>query len=160
MTLLADIKRRIIAPVVLDLALPGDDAARVQLHAGIGNVETGFRAKLQAGGPALGFWQMEPATHDDCWHNWLWARPALAQVVLGYLPARFKGVPNVGAMIESDSYAVAMSVIRFRRSPVALPPRNDAGAQCTAWKAGYNSALGAGEIDGARIALFQEAIDA
>ncbi len=25
----------------------------------------------QIGGPALGYFQMEPATHDDCWTNYL-----------------------------------------------------------------------------------------
>ncbi|MBO1360614.1 hypothetical protein J2D73_12530 [Acetobacter sacchari] len=163
LTVLSDLKRYVIAPVVQALDLPGDMIARIQITTGIGNVESGYRAKVQSGGgPAFGFWQMEPSTHDDIWLHYLTARPALAQVVRGYLPARFKSVAigNARAMIESDAYAAAMTTILIRRSPVALPPRNDALAQCTVWKAAYNTALGAGAVDASRIALFQQAIDA
>ncbi|NVN09694.1 hypothetical protein [Nguyenibacter vanlangensis] len=160
--LISDIKARIILPVLAALALPGDPVARLQLATGIGNAETGYRTKVQEGGPALGFWQVEPRTHDDVWRNFLVVEPPLRQVVLGYLPARFRGQP-VGAapaMIESDAYAAAMSAIVFWRSPVPLPPRGDAASQCRAWKAGYNTSLGAGAVDRDRIALFQQAIDA
>jgi hypothetical protein len=33
-------------------------------------------------GPGLGLWQMEAATHDDIWHNWLTAKPAIGVRVL------------------------------------------------------------------------------
>lgn len=159
---LAQFKGSIVAPAIAALGLPGDLTARIQLHTGIALAESGLQYKRQIGGPALGYCQMEPATHDDCWINYLDSLPGLAAIVLGYLPARFAGHP-VGAaeaMVESDAYSVAMAAIRFRRSPIALPAASDAHGQCAAWKRGYNTTLGAGQIDPEHIALFQQAIDA
>ncbi len=160
MTPLSDIKRGIVTPIILDLELPGDEFARVQLMTGIGNVETGYRMRHQIGGPALGYWQVEPRTHDDLWRNWLRARPALAEVARSCLPAQFDGQPNAEAMVVSDRYAACIATLVFYRSPVALPPRRDARAQCAAWKAAYNTAAGAGSVDPQHIALFQAAINA
>lgn len=156
---LADIKRNVIAPIVLDLELTGDEFARVQLMAGIGNVETGYHTRYQVDGPALGFWQVEPRTHDDLWQNWLCARPALAEVTRSYLPTQFDDRPSADALAISDRYAACIATLVFYRSPIPLPPRGNARAQCAAWKAGYNTAAGAGRIDPQHIALFQEAIN-
>ncbi|CAP57502.1 hypothetical protein [Gluconacetobacter diazotrophicus] len=160
--LISDLKARIILPVLTALALPGDPVARLQLATGIGNAETGYRTKVQSGGPALGFWQAEPATHDDVWLRSLPAHPDIGRVLLGYLPARFGGRPigAAEAMVECDAYAAGVAAVVFFRSPVPLPPRDDPVAQCAAWKRGYNTALGAGAVDRAHIALFQQAIDA
>ncbi|MBB2155185.1 hypothetical protein HLH33_02485 [Gluconacetobacter diazotrophicus] len=159
-TPIADIKRGIVAPVVLDLDIPGDEFARVQLMTGIGNAETGYRTRRQVDGPALGYWQVEPRTHDDLWRNWLCARPALAEVARSYLPSQFEDRPDAQALVLSDRYAACIATLVFYRSPVALPPRGNARAQCAAWKAGYNTSLGAGAIDPQHIALFQAAINA
>jgi len=159
---LGQLKRDIVAPVCQALALPGDLAARTAFMAGIASVESNAAELEQNGGPALGLWQMEPTTHDDCWQNFLLARHALGGVCLGYLPARFNGRPvgNAIAMVESLAYACALAAVRFYRSPIALPPFGDPAAMNAAWKAGYNTPSGAGAVDAARIALFQAAINA
>lgn len=154
------IKRQIVEPVLFALALPGDPVARQQLMTGIGNAETGYRTRHQVNGPALGYWQDEPITHDDVWRNYLDARPALAEVARRFLPAAYRGVPNAAALVESDAYACCISSIVFYRSPEPLPWRDNAGVQCRAWKRGYNTGLGAGVADLQHIALFQAAIDA
>lgn len=160
---LSQFKSLIVRPVITALGLPGSVEARTQFHTGIPLAESAltYLAQLR-GGPALGVSQVEKFTHDDCWLNYLRSRPTLARVVRGYLPARFVGqaVPDATAMIESLSYSVAISAIRFIRSPVALPPAGNARAQCQAWKDGYNTAGGAGAVDPDHIALFQKAIDA
>ncbi|ACI52185.1 conserved hypothetical protein [Gluconacetobacter diazotrophicus PA1 5] len=157
---LADIKRNIVAPVVLDLDIPGDEFARIQLMTGIGNAETGYRTRRQVDGPALGFWQVEPATHDDLWRNWLAYRPALAEVARTYLPAQFEDRLDAQALVLSDRYAACIAALVFYRSPVPLPARGNARAQCAAWKQAYNTAAGAGAVDLQHIALFQAAINA
>src|SRR5258708_26545125 len=45
-----------------------------------------FRSQL-GGGPAVGLFQMEPTTHDDCWTNFLNFRPVLAGKVKQTLEA-------------------------------------------------------------------------
>lgn len=160
---ISQFKREIVTPVVMSLNLPGDPIARIQLHVGIPLVESGLRdLRQQNGGPALGLCQMEPATHDDLWQTFLEARPALSQVIRGYLPARFSisGGSASAALTESLAYSVAMSCARFYRSSTPLPLRGDAVAQCQAWKAGYNTGLGSGRVDADHIALFRQAIAA
>ncbi|NHN83679.1 hypothetical protein GOB93_03365 [Acetobacter musti] len=160
---LSQFKNLIVRPVVVALGLPGDIEARTELHTGIALVESGLSHLQQIGnGPALGVCQMESATHDDTWVNFLYYRPDLASSVRTFIPLRFaqNSVPASSSLIESLSYSVAMAAVRFYRTPVALPARGLAGAQCAAWKAGYNTQAGAGAVDYMHIAAFQKAIDA
>ncbi|AQS84018.1 hypothetical protein A0U92_03675 [Acetobacter aceti] len=160
---ISQFKREIVTPVVGMLNLPGDGLARIQLHTGIDLAESGLASLRQSGGgPALGIGQMEEDTHNDIWKTFLSSRPALAQIVRGFMPARFNpnGVDAAGALVESLTYSVAMSCMRFYRSSVLLPPRNSAIAQCHAWKMGYNTPSGAGRVDAEHIALFSQAIAA
>jgi len=163
MTLLADIKYQIVTPVVEALNLPGDTVARIQLSTGIGNRESGYRTRVQGnGGPARGYWQVEPATHDDLWKSYLPAHPELQAVLLQYLPARFDGQPigAYDALVESDEYCAGIATLLIRRSPYSLPARDDAAAQCRGWKQIYNTQFGAGVVNAASIALFEAAIAA
>jgi len=159
---LGQLKRDIAVPVVTALALPGSLTARAQLAVCIANCESNVAELEQIGGPALGLWQMEPFTHDDCWQNFLLARHALGGTCLGYLPARFNGRPvgNAIAMVESLAYACALAMVRFYRSPIALPAAGDAAGMNRAWRLGYNTTLGAGSVDAAHTALCQAAISA
>lgn len=147
-------KYSIIRPALSRVGLSGD--AAVNLVAGIGLVESAYKTRIQIDGPALGFWQMEPTTHDDCWVNFLDYRPFLARLVL-----RVAGVqkPSSDLLLTNDLYAALMCRIRLYRSPVPLPSATDAMGLCAYWKSVYNSELGAGQVDVARIALFQEAIN-
>jgi len=159
---LAQLKSDIALPVALALGLGGDPIARAQMAVCIAVCESNARELRQIGGPALGICQMEPATHDDCWTNFLKFRTALGGVCLGYLPARFGGqaVGNAIALEESLAYSIAMASIRFYRSPVALPKAADAYGMNAAWRLGYNTTLGKGAIDAAHTALCQMAISA
>ena len=77
---LAQVKALLVQPVLAGLGLGG--SAAVHLLTGTALVESGLVWLGQTGGgPALGLWQMEPATHDDCWRNFLAFRPALAATV-------------------------------------------------------------------------------
>ena len=63
-----------------------DSQAARELLLGTALQETGLRNIQQVGGPALGYFQMEPATHDDIWENFLAYRPDLAARVKALLP--------------------------------------------------------------------------
>ncbi|GBQ28447.1 hypothetical protein AA12717_2955 [Gluconacetobacter sacchari DSM 12717] len=161
-TLIRNVVTHVLVPVLALLDLPGDQTARRQLMAGIGNVESGYRARRQVGGPALGWWQVEPATHDDLCRNWLPYHPALAAITRSLLPARYGGVliGSAQAMVENDEYAACIGSLVFFRSAAPLPPRDDPVAQCAAWKRGYNTVLGAGAVDPQHVAAFAAAIAA
>jgi hypothetical protein len=95
------------------------------------------------GGPALGYFQMEPATHNDCWTNYINFRPPLKAMVLATRIAG--GEPNAQEMITDHKYAAAMARVRYMRVADPIPT---AGRDIAAyWKQHYNTPLGAGSVD-------------
>ena len=92
------------------------------------------------GGPALGLFQMEPATHDDIWHNYLDYRPELASRV-----SILVSVPIAQSLTANMWYAAAMARVHYRRVPAPLPEEGDIEAMAAYWKQHYNSQLGAGQ---------------
>ena len=102
----------------------------------------------QGGGPALGYFQMEPATHDDTWNNFLKYRATLAQRVRTFIYTGDPNtpVPDAKMMIDNPYYACAMARVRYYRAPQPLPTDpNDINGIANYWKTVYNTVLGAGK---------------
>jgi hypothetical protein len=97
---------------------------------------------------------MEPATHDDCWSNYLNYRPELAEK-LKFIAGAQK--PTADHMIGNLWYGCAMARIRYVRAPRAMPSNNPL-MLTQYWKQYYNTALGAGTIDQA-LPHFAAAVD-
>ena len=153
--LLSSIKHQIIAPTLKEIGLYSDTA--LNLVTGTGLVESGFRVTVQyGGGPALGWFQMEPATHDDIWRNYLRYRPELAQSVSDLCHDE---KPSASLLQSNPAYAAAMCRVKYLRSPLPLP-KNTAFNLCQYWKQVYNTPMGKGQVDDQHISLFQAAIDA
>ena len=148
-------KYQIVTPALKRIGLASPEA--INLVTGIGLVESGYRTRKQVNGPALGFWQMEPATERDCWVNFLYYRPLLAGLVRKIADP---DVPSSSTLLTNDAYAAAMCRIRLYRSPDPLPSADCALALCRTWKSGYNTSAGKGQVDQSHINLFQQAIDA
>lgn len=102
-------------------------------------------------GPGLGLWQMEAATHDDIWRNWLTARPAIGKRVLEVAcvwtraAALFSVDP--GVLVYNLRYGAAMCRIHYRRRPEPLPAADDVAGLADYWKRHYNTSAGAGRIE-------------
>lgn len=96
-------------------------------------------------GPALGICQMEPATHDDIWQNYLAYHPGLASRV-EQLIAPWP-VPRSSQLVSNLAYAVGMCRVHYRRVPTALPKADDTVGLGAYWKTHYNTHLGAGTIE-------------
>lgn len=96
----------------------------------------------QVGGPALGIYQMEPATHDDIWANWLRYKPGLAADV-----KRYGG--QAGQLPGNLYYATAMARIHYLRRPEALPSAMDEWGLAEYYKKYYNTHLGKSTVEGA-----------
>ena len=90
-------------------------------------------------GPACGVFQMEPATHDDIWKNYLKFKPDLAQEVM-----KLSHSVYAQSLISDLLYAAAMTGIHYLRVPAALPAEGDYDGQAAYWKEYYNTYLGAG----------------
>ena len=82
----------------------------------------------QVGGPALGIWQMEPATHSDIWENCDALYDALGQSVVHL--ALHSNVNENHAfdgeadLIHSPMYACAMARLKYSMDAKALPKYN------------------------------------
>jgi hypothetical protein len=96
-------------------------------------------------GPAMGLIQMEGATHDDIWTNYLKYQPDLASKVRQTLGRGELPVPET--LVHNDHYAAAMCRVHYRRVKPALPQLNDIDGMAAYWKRYYNTHLGAGTLE-------------
>lgn len=151
---LAQFKALIVRPVVSALG-PGEGA--VNLLTGTALVESGLAYLVQIRGPALGLFQMEPATHDDCWQTWLHYQNATAASLLQV--CGLSSPPGAGAMVSNLRYACAMARVKYLRALPSLPDASDAAGLSAYHKQHYNTPLGAANAT-RNDALFQQAIDA
>lgn len=97
------------------------------------------------GGPALGLFQMEPATHDDIHRNYLAYRKDLEAKVYD-IAGGWQASSLANEMIGNVNYAAAMARIHYLRVPEPLPDANDVEGLAAYWKEHYNTALGAGSV--------------
>lgn len=131
----------VIVPALQSIGFDSPPARELLL--GTALQESRLRYLKQLGkGPAMGVFQMEPATHDDIWTNYLSYKPDLASKVAMLAHRRF-----ANSMATDLLYAAAMCRIHYLRVPEALPAAGDTPGQAAYWKEYYNTYLGAGTED-------------
>jgi hypothetical protein len=132
---------QIIEPVLCHLGAFSMGASQLVLGTAL-HEGGGLRYRRQiGGGPGRSYFQMEGATHDDIWDNYLKYQKALREKIEALLPA---GANKHQELENNDNYAAAMCRAHYRRQPGALPAYNDLEGQARYWKQYYNTALGAG----------------
>jgi hypothetical protein len=129
----------VIGPVLDTLDIPLQGAA-TQLLLGTAMVESNLKYIKQLGhGPALGVFQMEPATHDDVYDNYLCYNPKLELRVCALSIGGY-----ADEMIGNMPYAAAMCMMQYNRfrkiSP--LPEYGDYLAMANYHKKYYNTVKG------------------
>ncbi|WP_328286209.1 hypothetical protein [Kozakia baliensis] len=67
---ISQFKHLIVVPTLAALGLGSPSAVNLVTGTALAESRGAYLRQIN-GGPALGFWQMEPATHDDCWENFL-----------------------------------------------------------------------------------------
>jgi hypothetical protein len=133
----------VLRPTLRHIALSSEAAEQLLLGTALAESRLVHR-KQMGGGPARGLFQMEPATHDDIWSNFLEYRPTLAQKIRSLLSS-----PKANAHLElekNDKYACAMARAHYMRAPNPLPKCGDTKAMATYWRQYYNTPLGAGTV--------------
>ena len=130
-----DLLERIIRPTLGILGI-ADHQADEELLLGTAMQESGLGAHLaQLKGPALGIWQMEPASANDIWENYLKFRKQMAANVSSLmLPSIDRSAQLAGNLY----YACAMARIEYLRAPEPLPPAGDVAAQADFYLRFYN----------------------
>ena len=133
----------VIRPVLVKLGLGGQAAEELLLGTAV-QESLNFQYRTQVGGgPAKGYFQMEPSTHDDIWENYLKYRQKLSQDVNSFLPS--KNPNKIMELENNDKYAAAMARIHYMRVAAPLPKAGDVIAQANYWKQYYNTSLGKGK---------------
>lgn len=136
----AHLRDRVVRPTLEHLGLWS--LAAEQLVMGTAAQESNLRHLVQVGGgPALGLWQMEPATYEDIWANYLRFQPdlraKLSQLVAGWpLGAR--------QLASNHVYAAALCRVHYKRVRVRLPEAGDVRGMAEYWKRWYNTSQGKG----------------
>ncbi len=97
----------------------------------------------QINGPALGVYQIEPATHEDLWLNYLDYREELATTVRNLASQQNVGIPVDNELITNLAYATAIARLIYYRVPEAMPSDpNDIEALARYYKQYYNTPEG------------------
>ena len=99
--------------------------------------------KQIGGGPALGVYQLEPATIKDLHNTFLNYRPELDAVVNSLMSAQDKEIQA----ITNLSYSTALARLKYFRVSEQIPQRDNPRAMARYWKAHYNTYLGAGKVE-------------
>lgn len=132
----------IVQPALLHLRL-WSPAAHQQVLGTAVQESAGLRYIKQLGrGPALGVCQMEPATHDSLYANYLVYNPHLLALLKEIEPSG-----SSQAMMWNLRYSVAMCRIHYRAIKEALPNEGDINGQASYWKRHYNTAAGKGTVE-------------
>ncbi len=103
--------------------------------------------KQLGGGPALSLFQIEPATYNDYWDNYLQHREDLADKIFAaiqYDDVIPKIPPDPERMIWDLKFASIMCRIHYRRISSPLPEHGDIAGYAAYWKKYYNTVHGAG----------------
>jgi hypothetical protein len=136
----AQLRDLIIRPTLESLGMYSKAAEQLVLGTACHESECGQWLK-QIRGPALGIYQMEPATHGDIINNWLMHNADLYGRVMRVVgDGRF----SADRLVYDLRYATVMCRLHYRRRPEPLPDAGDWAAISGYWKQFYNTRHGKG----------------
>jgi|TARA_R110000824_G_scaffold72427_7_gene184801 hypothetical protein len=130
---------------LLNEAVPGmHSRAACRLVTATAETESAMMWLTQhGGGPALGLWQIEPATASDVLDRYLSLKPSLNAAVMRLMSDR----PTNEQLMTNLSLGAAACRIKYWMAPAPLPDPDDARGMSEYWKTHYNTPLGAGHAD-------------
>jgi len=143
-----DLKENVIMPLLRELSTYSemiDTPAAINLLLGTAAVESAMGHYLvQINGPAEGIYQMEPATYNDIWANFINPRKELADMFY----RRFgKDIRSESRFMIGDLYlATCMARVHYFRNAEALPEADNVKGLGQYWKTYYNTGLGKGTV--------------
>jgi hypothetical protein len=130
------LRELIIRPTLKDMGMWSESAENLLMGTAAQESHLGSQIKQLGGGPALGIYQCEPATHEDV-ASW----------------AIRKGLIRSSSGIDQDrliydlKYATMICRLHYYRVPKAIPDANDLDGLSNYWKVFYNSVKGKGTVD-------------
>ena len=134
------LRSMVIRPALTKINLWSRSAEELVLGTAI--VEGGLTYLKQHGeGPALGLWQVEPATHEDLYTNYLHFRPDLGMALAELRAAGASMDDNLAANLL---YGVAVCRLIYYRRPEPLSEARGMEGQEKFWKQFLNTPPSAG----------------
>lgn len=121
----------------------------INLLVGIVAQESGGGRYLRqrGGGPALGIYQIEPATHDDLWDNYLHYHGTLQDFAVR-ASTRQSGVSRrAHELIYNNFYATVIARLLLWRIDEPLPAAHDVWELGAYWKRYWNTKNGKGIVE-------------
>ena len=137
------LRKLIIRPALNSVGLWSECAENLLLGTAAQESKMGYYL-AQIKGPALGMYQIEPATHTDIWVNFLVYRQQLSQDVCKWLPLNASHLERERSLIYNLCYSTIMARLVYLRAPGKLPDAKDIEGLAAYWKKHYNTPLGKG----------------
>ncbi len=136
----------VIRPILKSLNLWSPAAENLLMGTAAQESAMGHSLKQQNNGTALGIYQIEPATHQDIFDNFLAYRHLLLNKVLYHCSAHGQvNESNQDAeLIGNVNYATCIARLVYARISSPLPDANDVKGLAAYWKAHYNTPKGKG----------------
>jgi hypothetical protein len=99
----------------------------------------------QVGGPALGIFQMEPATEQDIFKNYLLYNQDLRAEILDF---KFSVYTHESLNLRANlPYQIAIARVHYLRVSAPLPDATDIKGLAEYWKKYWNTPLGKGKVN-------------
>lgn len=144
------LREYVVRPALHEIGLHSDAAEALVMGTAAQESRLVWLHQL-GGGPALGLFQMEPATFYDIWDNYLAYKQRLARDILDACgiddASLFDGRPEPERLQWDLRLAAIMCRVHYRRVRAPLPHADDLLGLARYWKAYYNTEAGAGTVD-------------
>jgi len=134
----------LIEKVLNFLDMHSDAAVNLLLGTAAQESHLGTYIKQIGNGPALGIFQMEPATEKDIWDSYLKYRFEIADKIFD-----ISGVEEPSPLHLQGNliYQIVMARLHYRRKRDPLPSAGDELGLAAYWKNHYNTSKGKGTIE-------------
>lgn len=142
----SQLRTLVIKPALMDLVMFSEEALELLTFTCATESQGGTYLK-QIKGPALGIFQMEPATYNDIWQNYINNHNDIKLKLLHNFNAPV--MPDEERMIYDLRFATAMARIHYLRIPEPLPRLHDLDGLWDYYKKYYNTAAGKADYHGA-----------
>lgn len=133
--------RDIITEVLTEVDLHSDAAVELLMLTAAQESHLGTYLKQIGNGPALGIFQMEPATEEDIFRNYIQFRPKYKELITRYTTI------DGNDLRDNFAYQIIMARLHYRRVKESLPDAEDIEGLARYWKDHYNTRLGKGSVE-------------
>lgn len=138
----------IIRPVLKKMGAWSLSAENLMLGTAAQESAMGTYIRQIGSGPALGIFQMEPATYYDIWANYLPRKPKLKQFISDVCDkCGYENMPQASRLMYDMAFATAMARLHYMRIPELLPQPDNIKDLANYWKRYYNTPKGKGTIE-------------